>query len=262
MATELQRELTRLGNLVQNKGKNIEDLEPQARINIVVREFHSSPLFTDPVEQKLAEEKFKAYLENNELESASDIDTLRSLIFNEILEARIRGEFNKLAEKNQLPPDKLIKSLVEVQDQKSKIKVKLGIDRKDDDKDDFNAYQLAEKRVAKYVNDNRDEFTINLGWQCDKCGHKDIESFLLYKRVKDYHMLKMPWFVGKYLFNYEIVKDVKNKKISKEDATRYLMCSGSGKFYKPSADDKKWCTDYLEYLVSNFIEISDLLKQN
>jgi len=262
MASELERELSRLGNLVQNKGKKPEDLEPQARINIEVRNFHSIPLFTDPVEQKLAEDKFRNYLENNELESASDLDTLKSLIFNEILENRIQGEFNSLATQNKYPPDKLIKSLVEVQNQKSSLKIKLGIDKKDEEKDDFNAYQLAEKRVTKYINDNRNEFTINLGFQCGKCGHKDIESFLLYKRVTDFIMLKHPWFAGKYLFNYEIIKDVKEKKISKEDATRYLMYSGQGKFYKPSDDDKKWCVDYITYCVTNFTEISDLLKQN
>jgi len=261
-SNEFGREINRLQNLKQNQGKTEEELAPEARINIEVRILHANPLFTDPVEQKLAEDKFRNYLENNELESASDIDTLKSLIFNEIFENRLQGELNKLATQNKYPPDKLIKSLVEVQNQKSSLKIKLGIDNADAIQDDLSAYQLLQKRVDKYINEHKEEFTIGLGFECEKCSHKNWETFLLYKRVKDFNIIKHPFFAGRYLFNYEILKDVKDKKISKEDATRYLMCSGQGKFYKPSDDDKKWCTDYIEYCLENWIEITDLLKQN
>lgn len=258
----IEQEIKRLSNLVNYKSLSPEELAPIARINVEVRQFRANPLFTDAKEQELAEERFKNYLGNNEIESASDIDTLKSLIFNEIFEQRIQGELNKLSTEGKYPPDKLIKSLVEVQNQKSSLKIKLGIDRQEEEKDELSALQILQKRVDKYINDHKDEFTIGLGFECEKCNHKNWETFLLYKRVKDFNIIKHPFFAGRYLFNYEILKDVKDKKISKEDATRYLMCSGQGKFYKPSDDDKKWCTDYVEYCLDNWIEITDLLKQN
>lgn len=261
MASELEREIKRLSNLKNYKGLSPEELEPIAQKNIIVRDFKANEMFTDAKEQKLAEDKFRNYLETSEIENASDIDTLKSLVFNEVFEQRIQGELNKLAEQNKYPPDKLIKSLVEVQNQKSSLKIKLGIDRKEEEKDELTSLQLLQKRVDKYINENKNEFTIGLGFECEKCNHKNWETFLLYKRVKDFTLLKHPWFVGRWLFNYEILKDVKDKKISPEDATRYLMCSGQGKFYKPKEEDKKWCVDYINYCLENWAEITELMNE-
>ncbi len=282
MSAALTAELKRLGNLIQNKDVSSDDLVPLARINILVRDFHKEGMFfnsdekpsekdTDNIkkarkiainEQELAESRFKSYLESSELESTSDIDTLKSLIFNEVLESRVQKKLNEEAKDNKYPNDKVIKSLVDIQDQKAKLKVKLGIDRKDEDKDDLSALQLLQKRVKKHINENRNEFTLWVPWTCEKCNHKDIESYLLYKQVKDFSQLKHPWFAGRYLFNFEIIKDVKDKKLSLEDATRFLMCAGQGGHYKLPKEDRKWCTDYLKYCLDNFTEITDLLGKN
>jgi len=278
MANELEREIKRLSNLKQNKDLLSEELEPMARLNLEVRKFHDEDMFNTKaiedkenpnsaknriqasLEQKMAEERFRNYLENNEIENASDIDTLKSLVFNEIFEIRIQSELNKLSAQGKYPPDKLIKSLVEVQDQKSSLKVKLGIDKKDEEKDDLSALQLLQKRVHKHIQENKNEFTLYIPWTCEQCGHKDIESYLVYKRVKDLKILKHPWFIGRYLFNYEIIKDVKEKRLSPEDATRYLMCSGQGGKYKPE-EDKKYCIDYVNYCLENWTEITELLSK-
>lgn len=267
MDAEIEKEMKKLSNLLNYKDLDTSELEQIARINVLKRNFHKNPLFdietkAGKKEQDLAEKRFKTYITNNEIESASDIDTLKSLIFNEVFEQRIQGQLNKLQKEDKYPPDKLVKTLVEVQDQKAKLKVKLGIDKKDEETDDLTAYQLTQKRVIKHINDHKDEFTIFLGWQCDGCGKKDSESFLVYKQVKDFKVLKHPYFAGRFLFNYEILKDVKDNKLSKEDAWRYLLCSGQGKFYKPNDDDKKYCVDYIDHCLENFVEITDLLKQN
>jgi hypothetical protein len=262
MANQLDREINRLSNL-----KNYKDIEPNeleiiARRNIEVRDFKKNPLFSNDKEQILAETRFRNYLENNEIESVSDIDTLKSLVYNEIFEQRIQGELNKLADENKYPPEKLTKQLTDVQNQKLSLKVKLGIDKKDEERDELSAYQLLQKRVIKYINDHKDEFTIGLGFDCERCNHKNWESFLIYKQVKDFKVLKHPYFAGRFLFNYEIIKDVKDKKLSKEDAWRYLLCSGEGKFYKPGSEDKKYCIDYINYCLENWTEITDLIKKN
>lgn len=277
MANELEREINRLANLKQNKGLSSEELEPMAHLNLEVKKFKDEDMFgvksikentpesekikiQASLEQKTAEMRFRNYLENNEIESASDIDTLKSLVFNEIFEIRIQGELNKLSQQGTYPSNKLIKSLVEVQDQKSDLKVKLGIDKREEEKDDLSALQLLQKRVHKHIQENKNEFTIYLPVTCEKCGHKDIESYLVYKRVKDFNTLKHPWFVGRYLFNYEIIKDVKDGKLSKEDATRYLMCAGQGGHYNLE-EDKKYCVDYVTYCLENWVEITDLLNK-
>ncbi len=262
MANKLEREINRLSNLKQYKDIAKGDLEPIARINIEIREFHANPSFSDLDEQLLAETRFRNYLENSQIESSSDLDTLKSLIFNEVFEIRIQKDLNDFQSKEKPPPEKLTKQLVDIQNQKSSLKIKLGIDKKEEEQDDLSALQLLQKRVDNYINDHKEEFSFGLGFECQKCNHKNWETFLLYKRVKDFKSLKHPWYAGRFLFNYEIIKDVKDGKISKEDATRYLMCSGEGKFYKPSSEDKKWCVDYVEYLLENWKEITDLLDNN
>ncbi len=266
MSAELKAEVKRLSNLIQNKGIPLEDLESSARLNLIVRDFKSNPMFdieTDDgkKEQELAESRFKNYLENSELESASDIDTLKSLIFIEIYESRIQSKLNDQALDGKNINEKLIKSLVNVQNQKNTLKVKLGIDRKEDERDDLSAYQLLHKRVDNYIQNHKNEFSFNLGFQCEKCNHKNWDSFLLYKRIKDFDgQIKNPWFIGRFLCNYEILKDVKDGKITKEQAVRYHMCAGEGNFYAPSPADKTWCLDYINYLLENWKEITDMLN--
>ena len=118
MDAELNKEVARLKNLKGNKQIALEELERQASINLKVREFKSNPLFIDPDEIKLSTDRFKAYLEANELESMSEIDTLRSLIYNEVFEIRIQKQLNKMAEDNKAPYDKITKQLTDIQNQK------------------------------------------------------------------------------------------------------------------------------------------------
>jgi len=259
MADELTREVNRLSNLKNYKAMESNELEQIARKNIIVREFKKNPLFTDEKEEKLAEARFRNYINHNELESFSDIDTLKSLVYNEIFEQRIQGELNKLQTQGKYPPDKLTKQLTDVQNQKLSLKVKLGIDKKEEEEDDLTKLQLLQKRTHKYIQEHKNEFTVWIPSTCEKCGNKDIESYLLWRKVKDFKALKHPWFAGRFLFNYEILKDVKAEKLSKEDAWRYLICSGQGGNYKPE-EEKQYCIDYINYCLENWTEITDLLK--
>lgn len=266
---ELEREIKRLSNLKNYKDYKEEDLLPVAEVNLAVRHFKTDPLFfydgDDPkiekqvkADQKLAEERFKNYLENCKIESQSDLDTLSSLVYNEVFEKRLQRELNKLQQSGRYPPDKLTKQLTDIQNQKLSLKVKLGIDKSEEESDDLTAYQRLEKRVYDHIQEHKHEHTIGLGWQCDKCGHKDWESYLLWHKVDNFKHLKHPWFVGRWLCNYEILKDVKEGNLSKEDAIRYLMCAGQGIKYLPK-EDRKYCSDYIDFLLENWTEITDYL---
>lgn len=270
MANQLEREIARLTNLKNYKDMKSNELEPIARRNIEIREFKANPMFAIPDdkeidskiikyaenEQKLAEQKFRNYLENNEIESASDIDTLKSLVYNEVFEIRIQQQLNTLL----LPPEKLTKQLVDIQNQKSALKIKLGIDKNEEEQDDLSKLELLQKRTHKYIQEHKNEFTIWIPHTCEKCKYEDIESYLIWKKVKDFKSLKHPWFAGRWLFNYEILKDVKDEKISKEDAWRYLICAGQGGNYKPS-EDREYCIDYINYCLENWTEIVELLNK-
>ena len=276
MANQLEREIARLKNLKNYKELEDNELQPIALRNIEIREFKASPMFIIPVndkdnltdeekkiindaenDQKLAEQKFRNYLENNEIESASDIDTLKSLVYNEIFEIRIQKELNS----SKIPPEKLTKQLVDIQNQKSDLKIKLGIDKSEEEQDDLSKLELLQKRTEKYIQEHKQEFTIWIPSKCEKCKHESIESYLLWKRVEDFKSLKHPWFAGRWLFNYEILKDVKEGKTTKEDAWRYMICAGQGGNYKPN-EDKEYCIDKINYCLENSTEIVELLNRN
>ena len=250
MDSDLNKELNRLKGLKGNKEKSVEEIQRQANVNIKVRQFRNNPLFTNSIENKLSEDKFRAYLQTNELESMGEIDTLRSLIYNEIFELRIQKQLNKLHEEDKVPSDKLTKQLTDIQNQKLSVKVKLGISNEDEKKDELTGLQILKKRFKNYINAHRSEFSV-------VCPHGQI--MLLRKRVKNFDSMKHPFFAGRWLFNYEILKDVKDGKLTKQDAWRYLSCTSEGGNYKP-AFDKEYCTDYIEYCLNHWAEITEHLE--
>jgi len=257
----LENEVKRLKNLKNFKDYSDNQIQRLAKINLKVKEFRNQPLFDasseeGAKEQELAEQKFKSYLEVHELESQSEIDTLRSLIYTEIFEYRIQNELNKIAKEKKYPPEKLTSQLTEIQNQKLELKVKLGIDSENQNEDELTGLEILRKRFEKYINLNKEEFTLIVPYTCRQCGNEDVEMKLLRRRVKDFDCITHPWFVGRWFWNYEILKDVKSGKISKEDAWRYL-CSASKISVTKSAFSKEYCVDYIDYLLKNWAEIVD-----
>lgn len=251
----LNQEIKRLKNLKNCKEMSEDDFIRMAKINLHVRDFKKMQMFDEKspegkIEQELAEERFKNYLTNHEIESDSELDTLRSLVFNEIFEIRLQKQLNKLATEDKYPPDRLTKQLTEIQNQKLELKVKLGIDQEEKTIDELTGLQTLTKRFDKYVNAHRNEFTFI-------CTHGT--PHLIRRRMTDFDSMEHPWYAGRWLFNYEILKDVKDGKLSKEDAWRYLCCASQGGNYKP-AFDKKYCVDYIDYCLENWAEITDMLN--
>lgn len=251
---ELNKELSRLKGLLGNRGKTVEELEKQAGLNLHTRSFKKNPLFTDPDEIKISDERFRNYLKNNELDSLGEIDTLRSLIYVEIFEIRLQKELNKIHADAKVPFEKLTKQLTDIQNQKMILKVKLGIDRDAKEDNDLTKLQMLEKRFNRYILEHRAEFTLAYSYKCSKCKHQDVELVLVRKRIKDFTALRHPWFAGRYLFNYEILKDVKNKVITKKQAWKYLCCASSGGNYEGSFSEE-YTTDYIQYCLDNWVKI-------
>lgn len=260
MDSDLKKEISRLFNLKQNKEKSEEELQKQATLNLKVREFKSVPLFDNDDEQKVATERFKKYLETNEIESLGDIDVLRSLIYLEVFEIRIQKQLNKLAENDQVPFDKITKQLTDVQNQKLSLKVKLGIDVDEKEDSELTKLQMLEKRFNRWIIDHRNEYSLAYVYTCKKCQHKDIEMVLVRRRVKDFTVMSNPWSAGRFLFNYEILKDVKSKKLTSHDAWRYLCCSSTGGEYEGSFSEE-YCDDYIQFCMDNWAKITSHFKK-
>jgi hypothetical protein len=231
-----------------------------ANINLKLKDFKAVPLFEDKIEQSLAEQRFRSYLDSHKIESLSDLDTLRSLIYCEIFEVRLQKELNKIHTEGKYPPDRLTGQLTDIQNQKSSLKIKLGIDKTEDAVAELTKLQQLETRFQEYIKEHSNEFTLAYAYTCSKCKHQDVDMVLVNRRVKDFNSIKHPWYAGRFFFNYYLLKMVKEEKISKEDAWK-IMCGASlGSETKPSAYDKEYCFDYIDWCLSNWAMITSHLE--
>ena len=163
MATgDLNKEIKRLSQLTQYKNASKATVEKVANLNIWKRQIKIADRFEKESDKKLAEKLFGDYLDNYEFDSFSDLNTLADLIFEEVLKFTLQTQINKTMsdETNTYIPEKSISSLHDVEEKVLKLKDMLGINKKDDQKDDLTALQMLQKRFDKYIEFNRNEFTM------------------------------------------------------------------------------------------------------
>lgn len=272
MNPDLKKEIKRLSNLVNYKDKSFEELKSIASINLITKDFKNSPAFQydgndkDVIkrlkeEQNLMLDRFKGYLNDYKIDKPSDLDTLKSLVFVEMLEIRIQKLINEFSFNGQFPSDKVTQQLISLQNQKASLKLKLGIDVKKEAQSELSKLEQLETRFKKYIEENRYEFTLDVPMICEKCNHEAKYNYLLRKRVKDFDAIKNPWYVGRFFFNYEIIKDAKDGKITKSDAWRYMSSCALGEDFKDTAFGKEYCEDYINWCIENWGLITSLLDK-
>ena len=237
MNIEVDKEYRRLRNLKQNQGKSDDELKSlysNAQVNVARKKIKIEDKFKDSKEIKQAIKLFEFYVSAYEFESYTDLQTLNTLIYEEMLLKRVQNHINVLYEtkKDTYLNKSDRESLHSIEDRIMELKVKLGIDQEDKTKDELTELQLLKKRFHAHIQKNKSDFTIS----CGKCG----TMLLLRKKVSDYECTIHPWFHSRWYFNYEILKDCKEGKISKKQASRYL---------NTSLDYIQWCLENWEKIL-------------
>jgi len=262
---DLKNELRRIRNLKQNRKKSDSVLEREAQLNVWERQINIESRFTDTKEQKLASQLFDNYIGNYTFESFNQITFLADLIYNEIMLKRIRDDINKIsADKNNgFISDKLIGSLHSVEGHILELKNRLGIVKKDGVKDDLTALQEYEKKLDVYIAFNRNEFELEVPFVCKKCGHEDVEMHLLRRRCnkENFEVLKHPAFLGRWLYNTDMIDDVKAGELSKEKAAKYQHTSPKMIEYMIENEHKIIQVDGVpKEIVDNFVNKNPFLR--
>lgn len=226
MNDAVQAEIKKLSKLQQYKKVEDASLEKIAQKNIVLRELVESGNFIDDAEKKLAKKMFDAYLEQNSFETYSDLSTLSVLVYNEVLSGRVQKSINECTNKEGKAyiSDKLLKSHSDLTNQILHLKTKLGID-KEVKTDEFTALQLLKKRFHQHIQENKNEFTLAVPYECSGCGKADVKMVLVRRRVKDFDVLNHPHFAGRFWFNEKAINDVENGTLSKEKYAEYFSTS-------------------------------------
>lgn len=248
MTDTLQAEIKKLSKLRQYKNASEEQLTKLAQKNLTLRELVESGNFINDEEKKLAKKIFEAYLVQNDFDNYSDLSTLSTLVYNEVLAKRVQRSINSCTDKDgkSYISDKLLKSHTDLTNEILSLKKKLGIDKEDSKQDEMTTLQLLKKRFAAWVLENRSECTMAIPFECSGCGKQDVKMVLLRKRVKDFESVDHPWFQGRFYINAYLIQLVEDGKMTKEDCAKAhkvsvdhidFVLKNKGKIFL--SDDKK-----------------------
>ncbi|MFA7247873.1 MAG: hypothetical protein WC169_11975 [Dehalococcoidia bacterium] len=227
--------IKKLRNLPQYKNMSEEELNLIAKEKAEKEEIINSLTFCLPEEKQLAQTKLEEYLKQGQIETPSDKSTLMLLIDNEIAIERIKKIITKNFDKeNPYIPVELAKEKNDLISQNLTLKDKLGLNKKAGEENSVvKTIEDLKSRFKKWINqpENRSNYT----FACFHCG----KTFLIRRRIdkdKD-EVREHPWYVnGGILMNKQIFKDLKENKITIDQATRYLNCS----------------PDYIQWLQNNY----------
>jgi hypothetical protein len=226
VADALKSEIKRLKNLKNYRKLDDNQLESIARKNLWKKQISIGNRFSDKEDKKLAEDKFDSYLENYHISTFDEVQNIADLVYEESIKEKIQIQIEKIVsdKDNNFIPDKQIASMHDIEKRIWDLKEKIGIS-KEEKVDDLTALEELKKKFNVYIPFNRNEFTLVAGYKCSACGKEDVQSLLLRRRVKNFDVLKHPALSGRFLYNVDIMNDVRNGELTKEKAAKYLKTS-------------------------------------
>ena len=190
-------------------------------------------LFTNITEQKAAKVLLSKYLQDYELETISDKNILKQLIYLEVFQARLQTSAEEYQKERKAVPLQILDSIHKNVDKIILLKEKLGLtkDAKSASQSDaFKALEIIEHK-AKVWRENNQATRRRVCPYCSK--------IVLWKiRPEAWEAQKHPFFKDRILHNTHIVKLFKENKLSKEDVAAIFECS----------------TDYIEWLINRWNE--------
>jgi hypothetical protein len=219
---DLNKKIKSLKNLPQYKNKTDEELEKIAQEQLEQEGIIGSLTFCiDDEEERFAKNLLQNYLAQSSFESFSERQTLCQLIDQELLAKRIKSNLKKEYDKDtHAVPLEQVEQLDAVVDRIEKLKEKLGLSQKKDEKND--ASKIINNLLERFhKHANKPENKSNYEFQCPKC----LEIFLIRQRLDKItdEVKEHPWFIKDgVLFNREIFIDLELGKISIDQVARYL----------------------------------------
>jgi len=166
--------------------------------------------FKDRTEKRLAKELLLKYLEDYDIETISDRNTLSELIYYEIIQSRLQDRLNKFyAEDSKAVPINIIEILHKNSDIIVKMKNTLGLNRAKTKDKPYDIMQHLIKRHTKWRDENQASRTM-------KCPH--CKQFILLKmKVDAWEAQGHPFFKDNILYNKALFEKYYGKTIMIDD---------------------------------------------
>jgi len=220
---EAENLANKLKSLVQYKNKSHTELLEIAKEKLALKDkaddLDINLLFKDKKERKAASELLDKYLKTYEIETVSDKNMLKQLIFLEIINIRLQNILNDQKEAattevvNLKVLDAVHKNIQEI----NNIKNNMGIAGQKEKEDIYKTIQLLKRKFKLWRENNNG----SRWFTCSHCG----QMTLLKIRTDAWEAQKHPFFKDRVLANKHLMKMYKDKKISQKDVALVLDCS-------------------------------------
>lgn len=227
--SEIQSEFNRLRALVSLKKETDDQIWARATETIRKKSIgvDVDSMFKNTDERRMAKLLLDKYLSDFAIENISDKNTLRELIFLEILQTRLQEKLNEYYEKDtKALPQQLIDTIHKNSEAILKLKTSLGLNKGKDKKESSkDAFLRLQTRMKSWLTENQASRTI----KCAYCG----KMLLLKMRTAAWESQKHPFFRDTVIYNKHLFKMLNDNKIDKTDAAKVLEVS----------------TDYVEWIL-------------
>jgi len=221
---EITNRVNKINKLVQYRNKSDGELRKIAETLIIKGkkrdDLNVSDLVIDDTEKKLAKELLDKYLKDYTIETISDKNILKQLIYLEVLNTRLQIKLNKYSEEDNNDDKDLVKVIEVVHKNLTQIinlKSQLGIIGNKKKENDADVLATLKKKFKNYLKENQASRTI----VCPYCS----QMVLLKIRTTAYDAQKHPFFRDRILYNDHLVNLVIKGTLTKEDVAQILECS-------------------------------------
>lgn len=199
-------------------------------------------MFVDKEEKKEAKKLLNKYLNTYTIDSISEKNTLKQLVFLEVFNNRLQRELNKYHSEGQPSPPKTIESLHSNLNQISSLKEKIGLCNTKKDRSLNEGYAIIDtlyKKWSLWRSENQGSRSLN----CPHCG----KMIMLKIRTDAWEAQKHPFFKDRILANPHLLELYRLNKITTEDVALVLGTS----------------TDYIQWLIKKiYFKEFNIIKEN
>jgi DNA-directed RNA polymerase subunit RPC12/RpoP len=189
-------------------------------------------------ERKLATSLLTKYLNDYSIENISDINTLKEVIYYEIIQNRLQAKLNEFATQKTIPIQ-LVNVMHENSEAILKLKNSLGLFAEKEKKNEFDSLKSLKKRFQVWLKEN----ALTRHLVCPHCS----KMVLLKMKTDIWDSQKHPFFPrDKVLCSDHLMTLYKQNKLSREDIAKVLEVS----------------PDYVSWLLNKWKTYFDIQQEN
>ncbi len=167
-------------------------------------------------ERKQALSLLEKYFKDYSIESVSDINTLKEIIFYEIIQYRLQDKLNDFAESKTIPIQ-LVNVMHENSEAIIKLKNSLGLFADKEKKSEYDVLKHLKRRFSVWLNENQASRTL----VCPHCS----KMVLLKMKTDIWESQKHPYFRDRVIYNKVLIQLYHDQKITKKDLAGVLETS-------------------------------------